>query len=83
MCTHSLQGGDSIIKVGEGGMKFMLFLRIDIYQSLKRWGITISWNKKENLQALFKKPFLLINDKKFYHRLNLKSNTVCKIFVNI
>ena len=33
------------LHINSGGLKFMLFLRIDIYQSLKRWGITLNWNE--------------------------------------
>ena len=42
-----VKGEDSTLKVGGGGggLKFMLCLRIDIYQSLKRWGITLNWNE--------------------------------------
>ena len=36
------KGGEGTIKVGV--LKFMLFLRIDIYLSLKRWEITLNWN---------------------------------------
>ena len=45
-----IKGGDSTLKVGGGGggggvCSLYIFLSICIYQSLKRLGITLSWNK--------------------------------------
>ena len=45
--TNLLQGRRQHIKMGGWGRGAGVYviLRIDIYQTLKKWGITLSWNK--------------------------------------
>ena len=58
VCIRLYKGGDSTLKRGRGGMKYILFLRINIYQSLKKVGNhfqleCVCLNRKVNKKGKF------------------------------